>query len=468
MAKAILAKIYESISRSKENYNHGKDYYNSPVETELGIKTGQGLRSDWPFIRKEFLFDATDKLTKFPHNDIDHANERDRPVVMFYELMSFLDNPESEESKEIRNKLDPTGLYPTNFAQEFSKISLVFFNAYSYLLSRLIFRKNIPLDQLLESFCKATKDVDLLKGTGIEIDEYKLYIEKIYNKFKNQKDTRFFYFKNKVTNTQVRNKVTNTQVSDKKHDKEKYIRKANFYGPAFLARAVRLNLGENQKGVYVTTAHTKGIGIDINSEFIFAEVGGSLAYKNNQRFRLGIYCMTIECFFAKINSDAKSLSHNVLKENEELKKMNEELKKMNEELLKKLMISENAKPSTRFVSPNLPNVNGLKIWPLDGFIIDDKNSPECNSLHVFVPNTLELLDSAFEFNFIFFNKDHHELPFTFIESYDPEDDLDQSGEFYYFLPDRLDLLPPHYSQCGVSACIFQADDFTATVMVLVD
>ena len=95
----VLGRIAAAIHPNPENYEHGRDYYGSPVHTALERELND---DSWPHVRKEYLFDDKGNLTVFPHKKwLDDAEKRDLPATFFYEVIRLA------QCKNIDNEIFP-------------------------------------------------------------------------------------------------------------------------------------------------------------------------------------------------------------------------------------------------------------------------------------------------------------------------------------------------------------------------
>ena len=106
---------------------------------------------------------------------------------------------------------------------------------------------------------------------------------------------------------------------------------------------------------------------------------------------------------------------------------------------------------------------------LNSYIITKKTEPypeEYGSLHIMVPN--RTMEGIIRLRFHFRDINRHELPFTYIESYDQDDEQGRPCDVYYFLPAPEAKLSERYPFSRVITRAFPVDATTADVVILVD
>lgn len=460
MPVAMLAKIYNAISQSINNYDRGVDYYGSPVHEVFGIETGKEPQTSWPFIRKEFLLDGRNRLTPFPHNyTLDDAEERDLPAVFFYEMITSLEKGEVNEN--LRRQCGEyfcNGREPPS-ASRLAKI--LFFESYAYMLSILLLKNQVSLEELLAGFQDFLSNCNDQYKDVTELDRYNFYIRKAYEHYKIVSRKPFNFNDKFILRFQDRNR--------------NYPPKLRLYGPAFMMRAVSMSF--NTCSLLLTFGNTSGERIlidDFTSSVMF-----DLAEDGCKPLVVAcLYCMAAEWFLSNHRKEGSSMPTIPKNDQWVLEQLHRDpiLRSKVERLIEE---SLNQKSNYRFMasptveSPDLSTTTKLPQTEedLDAYIITTPTqSPveEYRSLHVLVPNDSTILEGIIQIRFHFFDRAYRELPFTCIGAYDQDNELDQPCDAYYFLPDPRARLPERYPFCRVIARAYPADETTADVVVLVD
>lgn len=502
MPVAMLARIYNAISRSITNYDRGADYYGSPVHKAFGIETAMEPPTHWPFVQQDFIEAIKDeergpisrdyfiieiekRLRSLPRKSGYEVRERDLPVAFFYEFITMLQGRKDIKGEKVTTLMDRFEKIITSYKECFhyeGRLSSnflankMFFDPYAYVLSCLIFRKGVSLEALFSSFENLWSQFDTqTRETGPELRSYKCYIKEAYDYYIDASKRKFkFSEKNQY------------KIEDRIN------RSLCLYGPAFLIRAVSAYFyayGKSSSGKLTFGNLKRG-----DMEILIDRDGFQLSTKkfdshdNIYPIIACAYCMAAEWFLfneAKEDNSMPSSPEKIKKLFSEQVDFDPGLWARNPNLW--LAIQANieearnreTKSSHRFMAstdrglldfsttfkPLQPREN------LDSYVITKPTAlpvEEYRSLHVLVPKDSKMLEGIIHLRFHFIDKDGRELPFTRIGIYDQDNDQGQLCDAYYFLPDPEAQLPDQYPSCRIIARAYPEDETIANVVVLVD
>lgn len=446
---SVLGHIAAAIHPDDKNYAGGYDYYNSPVHTALE----QPLSDDsWPHIRREYLFNETDKLTKFPHNKrLTNAKNRDLPATFFYEVIRLVqcndidkeafpaqcvDYYNSEHSGSAVNSM-------RNHARRW------FFHCYAFILGQKIIKNNIIVNQLKSIFSNTHLD----NGNGIGKTQYDSYIETAYLKYC-RSSTELF--------------DGNVALRFKDKGSEGFNKNPILSGPRFMTNIFGLSFGYDSANAKPTRLKME-TGIELlngdtlnqvgNTEELDFEKGGCksaavlfIFCDAAERVLSGQACCSPVSVHTPLCSRLTQVEEIVCKtlfpEGTIMPNIQQRIGELVEKLIE-LISNEEAGPTTRYASGGL--FNDIQAFINKRSLEEPDSIHEVGSLHIVIPNTsCSLPESAVELKFHFFNTNRQELSFHYIESYSCNDGSGKSADGYYFIPgtDHV-LFENDYLSCDV-------------------
>lgn len=505
MPVAMLARIYNAISPSIANYDHGADYYGSPVHKAFGIETAMEPPTHWPFVQQDFIKAIKDeksdekrrpinrdyfikeverRLRLLPRKSDYEVRERDLPVAFFYEFITMLQGGKNIKGEKVTNLMDKFEKIITSYKECFryegrlsssSLANKMFFEPYAYVLSCLIFRKGVSLEALLSSFENLWSQFDTqIRETGPELRSYKCYIKEAYDYYIDASKRKFKFSEKNQFKTE-----------------DRISRSLCLYGPAFLMRSVSVSFYAHDKGgsEKLTFGNLKRGGMEI----LIDRDGFQLSTKkfdshdNMYPVIACAYCMAAEWFLFNAQEDdsmpaspeqIKKLFSEQVDFDQELWIRNPNLWSAIQENIEEARNQER-KSSHRFMASTDRELLDFSTTTkslqsreeLDAYVITKPTAllvEEYRSLHVLVPKDSKILEGIIHLRFHFIDKDGRELPFTRIGIYDQDNDQGHLCDAYYFLPDPEAQLPEQYPSCRIIARAYPEDETIANVVVRVD
>lgn len=455
----ILGRIAAAIHPDEKNYANERDYYGSPVNMALERALDD---HSWPYVRREYLLDEEDRLTKFPHNEgLSNAEERDLPATFFYEVIQLTHGVKignRDFSTECVRYYDSQGKNEEGKNDIRSEKAMrdharrMFFNCYAFILCQEIVKNEITVDQLKSAFN------DPPPNDGIEEAQHNFYIDKIY---------KIYCEKRGVFDTKI------PRFND--YSCKEFNRKPVLSGPIFMTKIFELNFASNSKGTYLK--------VDRNIDFSNVENGttSKLDFENRggkNAAALFVFCATAERVFlekkccdplAKVEEiiqNAKETS-NYLLGAAIMPNLQQALDKVVEELTKAIHDERNGR-TTRFEASSL--FNDIQAFINDTNPDEPDGVDECGSLHIVIPNdSRSLPEDVIELKFHFFDMNKRELSFHYIESYDCKDQSEKPSDGYYFMPGSDNSLSEiDYLSCAVKVgtALDPNDETTAHVVAV--
>lgn len=490
-----LVKICNAITRDISNYDKGKDYYNSPVDTALDIPTEDTEDSPWPFIRKEFLMKDVEKkltkdnLTRFPHNFIynykqTEYDKRDLPVVVLYEsAMMAMNHPKRNkdfpkyfyEYFEIKNGSGKDFRIYSKYARK------LFLYTYAFLLSKLFIKEKLSRQDVTKTLRELLTKEFFQHADRMAKEQYDYYLEVAIDHYLFIHKEAYKSFSYQKYIPRIFNPIRN------KYEKG---RRFSLYGPSLLVKLATMEATSKRDGKEIIINSIDGQPSEFiesrktkfqNPLFDIDEHGG------RDIIILFVYCMVLEETLAKSQNQSVGLNMNRSEQVQKIKENLYEIENLPMETIEQINnLLREAK--SKSVSRLMPSSSSLNLAWLTEFEIiqafichepatDEESIYQQNYLHILIPADSKVLSRVIEIRASFFyvhNKKSIELPFLYIESYNGEDQDHRLCDGYYFLPDRQSDFPDAYFEDGILmatvefayACPIGQDETTAHVVVI--